>query len=783
LQIMKRTVKLSSVFQPSDSIAFVVIAFGLFLALFIDEMAVRLIGICISVLGGVALFMMISPRLTDLPSLRTPKPSVSHSLDSQTQQDGQTTAQIFDKDKFLEIFGPQQSSLDSPVTMFADEAQVELFPTPSPTSKKPQPPAVRPQQSAAQMFPPSFSMDDGTSGVRVIGTKPASAAVFAKQPVVKPLPRTVELAEAPALMVDPLQDEQTEHTLPPLEGHKDGTRLSDEVVIRVAPKAAEKLKEQPPQASAAAQEIEPEHVDQPIEQHIASPPAPRVRETTVVRPNVHRTVFGEDELEEGGSADEPRKEFDYLLERVLMVIRSATNARTAAFFWVNHDTQQLVCESKITEAESFTKQRKLPLGKDAVSRIALEGSPEILTNISPAAELDVLPYYTAGAKTASFVGVPVYYGGAVVGVLCADSLMDDAYSEITIGFFGQFTKLISGLVKSYTGKFELLHAAETLKALSSLQALAAEAPLTREHVIDCAMSVAVRHINQHTIGAVVYHPTQKQWLVMAVDSSQQGGFEAILNKSVMLRNSVVGSCIMSSTTVMQPFDPSSIQICPGEPAARGHFMAVPLRSTSATYGALFHQNETAAFSANDISLAEALAVRVGQYIELLHVSEEAEAGNILDTTTGALNRSGYEERVSQEFARAVDISQPLTVCVLKLDASRAVGEALLPRFLPSVSSILFSQVREYDVVGRIGVVTLAVALVNTRVQEAHVWTENVRKEIASRAVDIDGKRLSITVSIGVAQANVRESAERVLEQAEQMAMESQTTGNKVLVYA
>ena len=50
----RRKVDLRKVFLPSDSIAFIVILIGLFIALFLDEMAVRLIGVCIAVHDGVS---------------------------------------------------------------------------------------------------------------------------------------------------------------------------------------------------------------------------------------------------------------------------------------------------------------------------------------------------------------------------------------------------------------------------------------------------------------------------------------------------------------------------------------------------------------------------------------------------------------------------------------------------------------------------------------------------------------------------------------------------------
>ncbi len=44
---------------------------------------------------------------------------------------------------------------------------------------------------------------------------------------------------------------------------------------------------------------------------------------------------------------------------------------------------------------------------------------------------------------------------------------------------------------------------------------------------------------------------------------------------------------------------------------------------------------------------------------------------------------------------------------------------------------------------------MGVLLVNTTASEAYLWAEKVRKQIASHIITIDGKNLSLTVSVGV----------------------------------
>ncbi|MBC8125371.1 MAG: hypothetical protein H7X70_06520, partial [Candidatus Kapabacteria bacterium] len=152
----KQKVDLRKVFQPSDSIAFLVIVIGLFIALFLDEMSVRLIGICITVLGGVALFMIVSPRLTDLQIIAPVRPSQTADLGSRTVQDGQKRSQTFDPEAYRESFGISESD----ESQFVDENQIDLFDGQAELVRKP----VAPPETIVDQF-------DSESGIRILSTR------------------------------------------------------------------------------------------------------------------------------------------------------------------------------------------------------------------------------------------------------------------------------------------------------------------------------------------------------------------------------------------------------------------------------------------------------------------------------------------------------------------------------------------------------------------------------------------------------------------------------------
>ncbi len=57
--------------------------------------------------------------------------------------------------------------------------------------------------------------------------------------------------------------------------------------------------------------------------------------------------------------------------------------------------------------------------------------------------------------------------------------------------------------------------------------------------------------------------------------------------------------------------------------------------------------------------------------------------------------------------------------------------------------------RSYDIVGRFDANRFGILLVNTAANDAYLWAEKIRKNLAGLVINLDGKTFSITISIGV----------------------------------
>jgi diguanylate cyclase (GGDEF)-like protein len=135
-----------------------------------------------------------------------------------------------------------------------------------------------------------------------------------------------------------------------------------------------------------------------------------------------------------------------------------------------------------------------------------------------------------------------------------------------------------------------------------------------------------------------------------------------------------------------------------------------------------------------------------------------------DALTGTLSRRHFHELGERELARAARGEQPIAALVLDIDHFKRVndahghagGDAVLKAFARRCQAML----RGTDVLGRLGGEEFAVLMPGSGLAEALVAAERIRAAVADVAVDVDGTRLAITVSIGAA---ARPAAETTLE--------------------
>lgn len=494
---------------------------------------------------------------------------------------------------------------------------------------------------------------------------------------------------------------------------------------------------------------------------------------------------------------ELRNEFDFLLNKVLAVIKEVVFAHTVAFFWANREKQQLVCETKVSDSTSFIASRRFPMGQDIVSQVARSGKPELISRVNPLSEKEMLRYYEDVEYVKSFVGVPVFFPALPntqaptesVGVIAIDSKVEDAFGPETFSLLGQFTKLVSALIKTSTEKYDLLLDAELLNAIRRLQERI-RSDFTTQTIAQALSEEAGKLLNWNFLSVVLYDEVKRAWTVKKVANRLQEGYIAP-EQVIDFGDSIVGSVIKSN--MHQLVEDLEAERLPryyrGEKlTSHGAFLSVPVSSLNKCYGALSTESrDKFNFSRKDIEILYRLAENAAAALEILCMNEIIKEYVVTDEITGVYSRKFFLKKLTAELLRADDYGNELSLLLLTIDHSNRIAERYgqegFESVLIAVAKLLRASVRSYDIVGRYDYNRFGVVLVNTAANDAYIWAEKTRKTIASHVVNVGGKSFSVTVSAGVCGALEAMKADEMLGHATAVLHKGmETGGNTVRVY-
>ena len=500
---------------------------------------------------------------------------------------------------------------------------------------------------------------------------------------------------------------------------------------------------------------------------------------------------------------DPRADFVTLLGELLDILREELGASSAMFFWVNAKKQQLVLESAALDDRSYqflASGKRFPIELDAVSRVVTKRRPELHSSINPQAELDVIPYYRDAIGTASFAGMPVLFGDGLVAVLTVDSSEPEHFSQETLRILTNYSKLISGLIRSYIEKYDLLASARTLDAARKLHEMVSPDASLRvlrdqrknpEYVLRALTEAAGEIVDWDWLAAASFDDQRRLWNISSLQSKRPGVYVPP-QTAVSMDESIVGRCL--STGRSQRIDqltPQHIRYNIEEDCATaaGHsFLVIPIRTATKNYGALaIEHTDKARFTDADVETLEHLARSAAAALEIIVLGEMVGERALTDLLTGVLNKQGLLERTNQELARAMQFDEPLTFVLFEIDGANEFRSRFSQEdsdtIVLAITRLLKFGARPFDVVARTGEYTFAAILVKMPDEEGYLWSEKMRKMIVSEVIAIGKRSYSVTVSIGVCGARRDGRVQELIEGAE-LALEraSELGGNNVIVY-
>jgi diguanylate cyclase (GGDEF)-like protein/PAS domain S-box-containing protein len=155
-----------------------------------------------------------------------------------------------------------------------------------------------------------------------------------------------------------------------------------------------------------------------------------------------------------------------------------------------------------------------------------------------------------------------------------------------------------------------------------------------------------------------------------------------------------------------------------------------------------------------VSVSEDITSRKEGEEKIKRLNAGLEQMAMTDHLTSLYNRRYFMQRGTEEFKRSRRNNQPLTLLMLDIDHFKKVndtyGHAAGDMALQQIAAALKSELRETDVLGRMGGEEFAVLLPNTLSKEAGLLAERLRQSVEHLSFEVPGASLTITISIGVA---------------------------------
>ena len=475
-----------------------------------------------------------------------------------------------------------------------------------------------------------------------------------------------------------------------------------------------------------------------------------------------------EELPEDVNQDE---QFGFVLEKILSVVKDSFMAHTAAFFWYNKNRKRLTLERFISSSQQITQQ-KFDLEDDILGKIIQKEEPELLTDISPNAEIDVIRYYSAAQGIKSFVGVPLFYGKTLMGVLTLDSKVNDAFGIEQVYSLGRIVRVISVIISLFEEKFSETQSEQRLKTL--LNVLNYDKKFDSETDLHQLIETSIHSlIDWDAFTFVTYYPSEQKFKTTKIINKTSLKYVGE-NLEIDLTGTLVGRAVLSATPVK--IDDTSITEIPRftkteDVSFDGSFLAIPLVYDDQNYGVLcFESLKKNVYSNSEVSYIRS-ATKIFAF--LLHSYSTI---NILkgllsvDVETKALNYNSFIERFTVDLVRSKELEIQGAVVLIQIDEfleqeSLFEGNPF-PKVLRTVAQIIRDEMTPLNLFGRISEKTFAIYFFNTSPKDVFLWAEKLRIKIARKPIAVVSKQTTFTVSMGVATTTNKTDVQEIMTNAE-----------------
>lgn len=219
----------------------------------------------------------------------------------------------------------------------------------------------------------------------------------------------------------------------------------------------------------------------------------------------------------------------------------------------------------------------------------------------------------------------------------------------------------------------------------------------------------------------------------------------------------------------------------------------PLVSEENITGCIVAHSTIDKLTNDEINYISELTKQSSTTIERANVYSEILKNATMDALTGLNNRRQFEVRLKEEYSSANRQNTPLCAIMIDIDFFKkfndTYGHAIGDTVLRTTANVIKEQLREYDIPSRYGGEEFCILLPQTNIDEAKIVAERLRTSVENKKIEIKTnkneqiKHISVTISVGLAQLDIKDMADDLYMKADRALYEAKEQGrNRVVVY-
>jgi len=440
------------------------------------------------------------------------------------------------------------------------------------------------------------------------------------------------------------------------------------------------------------------------------------------------------------------------LYHAIQLLHQTLDLHTCVLLMPSDEGEGLLITELVTNSEDLA-DGPFPLGAGAVGAAVRRRLTTNLQQIRPGYR--GICYYRGPAKVRSFIAVPVLERGHLRAVLCADRVIDSAFSPQEEELLRNST---SHILRAFENErvFVQLERSKREQEVLYRVSQALSTALTQDAVMEVGLGAA-KEIAPYDFAAITEYQLEGRRHVVR----RALGERALDFQGLRFRDNASLTAMVVKNRHYLPyrgdFDPKQQVLFTKKAKLKGveSLLVLPLVVREEPIGTLIvAAKRPSAFGASARETLQALANQLAVAIANARAVRQLEEMATTDGLTGCLNKRAFLDQIEQKLLAAQRFGRKLSVIVVDLDHFKGVndtyGHAVGDRVLQELGRVLKRVKRETDLVARFGGEEFCVLCEETDARGARLLAERVREELENTGLVTELGPLKVTASLGVA---------------------------------